>query len=211
MIRGIAGTDLRLDSTLLGVVAARVLHILLKSSDAHGLADRRLGVLVPTYLGPKTFKMSRGLLVKVGCILVVAENWLSAKSRRVRRVEAEIPVGQGVSLRVDLLKVVRAAVRIERVSLVSFQLVVEVSRCNTRLAVVLLGSQSRVWIRPGVQRPVVMVTVRAHGELWHLDTRVRHVLVGLERRGAVSLSSERVGPNTLLALSMNNVSVKTLI
>ena len=68
MIWGVASTNLGLDSALLRVVAARVLHILLKASDAHGLADRRLGVLVPTYLGPKTFKMSRGLLVKVCCI-----------------------------------------------------------------------------------------------------------------------------------------------
>ena len=54
---------------------------------------------------------------------------------------------------------------------------------------------------------MVVVAVGTHGELRHLDTRVRHVVV----RGAVRVSSEGIGPNTLLALSMNNVSVKTLI
>ena len=44
--------------------------------------------------------------MKVGCILVVSNDWLGSKSSRVCRVEAEIPVGQGVSLRVDLLQVV---------------------------------------------------------------------------------------------------------
>ena len=140
VIWGVASTDLGLDSARLGVVAARVLHILLKASDAHGLTYRRLGVLVPTYLGPKTFKMSRGLLVKVRCILIIAKDWLSTKSRRVCRVEAEIPVRQGVSLRIDLLQVVRARVSVERVPLISFQLVVEVSWSDTLLAVVLLGS-----------------------------------------------------------------------
>jgi len=48
VIWGVASTDLRLEATLLRVVAARVLHILLKAADAHGLTYGRLGVLGST-------------------------------------------------------------------------------------------------------------------------------------------------------------------
>ena len=78
--------------------------------------------------------------MKVNCILIVTEGRLSPKSCRVCGVEAQISVCQSMSLGVDLVQLVgRAGVRIERVPLVSLQLVVEVACCDT-LLIVLLGS-----------------------------------------------------------------------